>query len=290
MCRWCVARLRQEGQAGQASLELVSYALVVTLVVVACVQGLFVTQAVSTAQQAARDGARAYAMGGSEADVRAAVERQAPDWAEVQSVGIAPDAKAGSVEVEVTVEIPLMAGRRTVDWLTVSRSAVMPTVPEYEKPASRIFGAGGGPRVSGDGTYRVPSAGSGRLDPSTLCALSWAPNRVLRCDAAAAFEQLNAAYRARFGKNIVVTDAYRDYAAQVAVWAAKPSLAAIPGTSNHGWGLAVDLGGGINQFGSEQHSWMRANAPAFGFQHPSWARSDGSKPEAWHWEYVGVSS
>jgi hypothetical protein len=32
---------------------------------------------------------------------------------------------------------------------------------------------------------------------------------------------------------------------------------------------------------------MKANAPSYGFVHPAWAEPDGSKPEAWHWEYKG---
>ena len=40
----------------------------------------------------------------------------------------------------------------------------------------------------------------------------------------------------------------------------KPVLAAVPGTSNHGWGLAVDLCGGIERFGTQQYAWMQANA------------------------------
>jgi hypothetical protein len=30
---------------------------------------------------------------------------------------------------------------------------------------------------------------------------------------------------------------------------------------------------------------MQANAPRFGWVHPSWAEQTGSKPEAWHWEF-----
>ena len=33
---------------------------------------------------------------------------------------------------------------------------------------------------------------------------------------------------------------------------------------------------------------MKANAPAYGFVHPDWAEPGGSRPEPWHWEYVGV--
>ena len=45
-------------------------------------------------------------------------------------------------------------------------------------------------------------------------------------------------------------------------------LAAVPGTSNHGWALAVDLCGGINIAGSAQWTWMTANAGRFGFVQP----------------------
>jgi hypothetical protein len=93
--------------------------------------------------------------------------------------------------------------------------------------------------------------------------------------------------RLSLGRPLCVTDSYRSYAAQVDVFARKPSLAAVPGTSQHGWGLAVDLCGGVQVFGTEAHEWMRANAPAFGWHHPRWAREDGRKPEAWHWEFGG---
>lgn len=59
--------------------------------------------------------------------------------------------------------------------------------------------------------------------------------------------------------------------------------------NNHGWGGALDLGGGVNRFGTAQHEWMRANADRFGWGHPSWAQQSGSRPKAWHWEYVGGS-
>ena len=86
---------------------------------------------------------------------------------------------------------------------------------------------------------------------------------------------------------LCVTDSYRDYGAQVDVYQRKPELAAIPGTSNHGWGVAVDLCGGAQSFGTATYAWLKANAPRFGWHHPSWAEPGGSKPEPWHWEYVG---
>lgn len=164
---------------------------------------------------------------------------------------------------------------------------ILGLIPKYTATGGGPVDAGGGPPVSADGTYRQPQDGSGRLDPSTLCHIPWAPSSmVLRCDAEAALEQLNAAYHAQFGVDLAISSAYRDYATQVRTKAEKGYLAAAPGTSNHGWGLAVDFGN-IGDEGSPTHNWLRANAPAYGWNHPSWARRGGSKKESWHWEFVG---
>ncbi|MBE1874386.1 D-alanyl-D-alanine carboxypeptidase family protein [Myceligenerans sp. TRM 65318] len=127
--------------------------------------------------------------------------------------------------------------------------------------------------------------GNGQIPSNLLCDLSFAPGHELRCDAALAIEDLNAAFRAAFGRNLKVNDSYRSYAEQVAVAATMGALAAPPGTSNHGLGQAIDLGGGISAFGSAEYQWMAANAGKFGWIHPAWAEPGGSKPEAWHWEY-----
>ncbi|MBD7917366.1 D-alanyl-D-alanine carboxypeptidase family protein [Cellulomonas sp. Sa3CUA2] len=128
---------------------------------------------------------------------------------------------------------------------------------------------------------------NGKVPASALCSPSFAPSAQLRCDAAEALEGLNAAYAARFGTPLTISDSYRSYAGQVACRAAKGRMCAAPGTSNHGMGVAVDLGGGVQTFGTAQHQWMRDNAPSFQWILPEWARAGGSKPEAWHWEYVG---
>ena len=131
---------------------------------------------------------------------------------------------------------------------------------------------------------------NGFLDPRTLCPLDDAPGHALRPDAAAAFNALNAEHKRLVGTPICVGDSYRSYAGQVDVYARKPHLAAVPGTSNHGWGLALDLCGGVERFGSDAHNWMRAHAVRFGWFHPGWAQQGGSKPEAWHWEFAGVDA
>lgn len=128
---------------------------------------------------------------------------------------------------------------------------------------------------------------NGRVPASALCSLDFAPGQQLRCDAAEALESLAVAYRAEFGTDLVVSDSYRSYAAQVACRAAKGSLCATPGTSNHGNGTAVDLGGSAHTFGTDAHDWLLKHAEDFGWTLPSWARISGSKPEPWHWEYIG---
>lgn len=107
----------------------------------------------------------------------------------------------------------------------------------------------------------------------------------LRADAAVAFARLNAAYQQHFGHQACVTSAYRPIATQRALYQSKPpGYAAVPGSSNHGWGLAVDFCGGVENQGSAQFNWMRANSRKYGWMHPSWAYTGPFEP--WHWEFV----
>ena len=131
---------------------------------------------------------------------------------------------------------------------------------------------------------------NGRIPVSALCPIDPSGSHLLRCDSAAAFVQLDAAYRARFGVAVSVSSSYRSFDGQVRLkqsWCDRGAchMAATPGNSNHGWGLALDLGGGINDFGTPEHEWMRDHAPGFGWHHPDWARRGGGKEEPWHWEY-----
>lgn len=133
---------------------------------------------------------------------------------------------------------------------------------------------------------------NGRIPDAAMCEFKTARGHKARCDAAENFDVLNEEYKKKFGAYMSITDSYRDYDAQVRVRAAKPTLAAVPGTSNHGWGLALDIGSGMSNPLSATYGWMRANGPSHGWIHPTWARTiaeGGSKPEAWHWEFVGRS-
>lgn len=127
---------------------------------------------------------------------------------------------------------------------------------------------------------------NGKIPDSSLSPIAFSTEHKLHKDAARGLEALNEKYKQQFGVDISVTSSYRTYERQVTLRQELPDLAAPPGTSNHGWGLAVDLGGGIEVFGSVQHEWMKQHAREFGYIHPTWAQQGGRKPEPWHWEYA----
>lgn len=131
---------------------------------------------------------------------------------------------------------------------------------------------------------------SGNLDSSELERVGpqWGGLQ-LNPAAAEALRRMNEAFSAEFGHDMVITDAYRSFDAQVELKERKPVLAGKPGTSNHGWGLAIDAASNINVANSSTHKWMLKNAWRFGWTLPDWARPNGSKPEPWHWEFVGSS-
>lgn len=135
----------------------------------------------------------------------------------------------------------------------------------------------------------------------------------MRIDAANALDRLAVPFEKKFKKPLKGAYGYRSYEVQERIflerydhtprrgntyanggikrwkgqtWHKKPgvSVAAQPGYSNHGWGLAIDLNSGINgwpNFGTAEYKWMVANAPAYGF-----TNAEG-KPinESWHWVY-----
>ncbi len=109
------------GDGGQAVIELVAYVLAVAMVAVICIQGIYVVQGVSAAQQAARDGARASGQGQS---CESAIRAQLPSWARLQS------SSCSGGRASVTVQIPIKLGSRTMGTVSVTRSAVMPVITD----------------------------------------------------------------------------------------------------------------------------------------------------------------
>jgi zinc D-Ala-D-Ala carboxypeptidase len=81
------------------------------------------------------------------------------------------------------------------------------------------------------------------------------------------------------GIDLRLTDSYRSYDEQVDLVRRKGlyadgGYAAVPGTSNHGWGLAID----VDVTDAATAGWMRANAYRYGFV-------EAVPREPWHWEY-----
>jgi hypothetical protein len=132
-----------------------------------------------------------------------------------------------------------------------------------------------------------PTYTNGEVPAGSLCAATPDGVQQLRCDAAVAFRLMSAGFEADNGETICITDSYRSREGQERAHVLKPTLTATPGTSVHGWGLAVDLCGGIESFDAPEHAWMTAHGPSYGWIHPSWAEPGGSRPEPWHFEYQG---
>ncbi|WP_233515045.1 M15 family metallopeptidase [Marinitenerispora sediminis] len=124
---------------------------------------------------------------------------------------------------------------------------------------------------------------NGLLPQNALCELHES-GHFLRADAAVDFLMMNEAFTENFGKQICLTSSYRDLANQQRVYVEQPpGNAAVPGTSNHGLGLAVDMCGGVQNQGSPEFNWLEANSRTYGWYHPQWAYSSPFEP--WHWEY-----
>lgn len=130
----------------------------------------------------------------------------------------------------------------------------------------------------------IKTGQNGRLPLSSLTRITG--GGMLQPAAAAAYEKMVAEAR-KDGITWTVTDSYRTYEEQVDLARRKGlysegGLAARPGTSNHGWGTALDLGGGANSRGTTQNNWLQTNAHRFGFQ--------TIPREPWHWEYQGAGA
>jgi hypothetical protein len=113
----------------------------------------------------------------------------------------------------------------------------------------------------------------------------------LRKDAAIAWEAMRRASLSERGVDLYPLgpdSAYRTFAGQVRLksfWRGQgqPQKAATPGTSNHGWGLAVDAGTGDKAAAQRMFDSINAIGHRFGWSHDEGARVG----EPWHFRYVG---
>ena len=139
------------------------------------------------------------------------------------------------------------------------------------------------PTAGGYGRLEPPAEllgyGNGRIPAEALVEIGVGRHR-LHGPAADAFVGMRAEAEAQ-GIDIGITDSYRPLDVQERLVEEKGlysqgGLAARPGTSNHGWGLSVDL-----DLDADALAWMRGNAWRFGFV-------EDVPREPWHWTYRPV--
>lgn len=148
----------------------------------------------------------------------------------------------------------------------------------YARQQTPVGAAGGG----GSRGYSLPG-GPTAAPKGANGTQSYGGRYGLQMPASNAFSALENAYRQQFGVGFTVNSGWRSYADQVTAYQrmqAGGPKAATPGTSLHGYGTAVDLGGPIQNTGSAQHAWLRNNASQFGWY---WVGQRYGEP--WHWEY-----
>jgi peptidoglycan DL-endopeptidase CwlO len=210
----------------------------------------------------------------------------------VQGVGIVLDRRT-MLTADARLAGVVVTDRPTGDTVLGVTRPSLPAGPRHAVPeakAGELTWRCGGVELPASSTGEASGAWGGYpngfIPRTALCPIG-VGRHALRCDAAAAFVALSRAYAAAFGQPSCVTDSYRTFAEQVRLYAEKPGLAAVPGTSDHGWALAVDLCAGLQSFGSAQYAWMAAHAPAFGWSNPPWARPGRGREEPWHWEFTG---
>ena len=143
-------------------------------------------------------------------------------------------------------------------------------------------------RRATQGNSGLSSYSNGEVDQSILVPLSWNESFLMQKDAAQMFELLNRDFRAESGYDLKITSTYRPLAVQCQVKRESPSMTATPGTSNHGYGLAVDIAAAASpfiDFDSYEYQWMMENGHKYGWLHPWWAGPGGTMLEPWHFEF-----
>lgn len=177
---------------------------------------------------------------------------------------------------------PTTSTTRTGAVATVGAGGMFPGVPDEQVrlAIAGLMPAGVRP-VGGYGRMPVPEElrelGNGRIPQNRMVDIPQRGHR-LYAPAALSWTNLVAAARAD-GIEMRITDSYRSYEQQVDLVRRKGlysegGLGATPGTSNHGWGLAVD----VDVRDPATQEWLQVNGPRFG-----WVEAVPREP--WHWEF-----
>ena len=166
----------------------------------------------------------------------------------------------------------------------VSGAPSSPSAPSNAQIQAAIDGVAAAPGehpVGGYGSVVPPGSlmvyGNGQIPSDQLATIGQGGHR-LWAPAAASWQNVVAAASAD-GVTLKITDSYRSYAEQVDLAERKGlyqngGLAAVPGTSPHGWGMAVDA----DVRDPQTADWLKVNGPRFG-----WVETTPREP--WHWEF-----
>ena len=191
---------------------------------------------------------------------------------------------------DTAAKMDLSAGSRGGDAATQPRpqqAAAQPAAASDAGAAQRSAareasappaGAAAGPSsaAAGASIERGSLGGNGMIPASNLTPIG--AGHKLQASAAAAYMKMVDAAKSE-GISWGISDSYRDYNTQVRLAQQKGlysqgGLAARPGTSNHGWGLATDL-----KLNPKAQQWMQQHAGEYGFS--------TIPREPWHWEFKG---
>lgn len=131
---------------------------------------------------------------------------------------------------------------------------------------------------------------NGKIDQRALATMPWDTEKTLiAAPAVASLNKLNTAFKKQFGQNLTIDLAYRTRATQDFYWVdLGPFIAARPGTSNHGWGTAVDFPETYDySFRGKYYKWLKKNSHKYGWVHRKILEEGSPYAEAWHFEYYG---
>jgi D-alanyl-D-alanine carboxypeptidase len=217
----------------------------------------------------------------------------APAATDFDPFGDAYQAAAGSMPVQVSASDQTNASQNLAALGTTSppfgisglgpnpSTVAQPTSDKLRAAVLGVLTTPGRRQIGGYGSMPVPDKlrrfGNGSI-PAEELSLFGQGNHRLQAEAAASWKNLVAA-ASTDGVDLKITDSYRSLAEQVDLVRRKGlytdgGLAATPGTSNHGWGLAVDA----DVTNRTTADWLAVNGPRFG-----WVESVPREP--WHWEF-----
>lgn len=200
----------------------------------------------------------------------------------LQTVPVAGSPTAATSTSTTTVDASGIARLQTFGTTDPTSASWVTVAPTDWTSTAATAGAGASVgKIGGYGPMPVPTDladyGNGQVPAGALESIGQGGHQ-LYAPAAESWKAAVAAAAAD-GIDLKVTDSYRTYDQQVELAQRKGlykngGYAATPGTSNHGWGLAVDA----DITAPATLSWLRTNGYKYGFV-------EAVPREPWHWEF-----